>query len=600
VTLPATKLPIGEALIAQGVLSKEQLARALAEQTSSRLPLGEVLMEQGIVSPTVLIRALAKHLGVRGCLLRHGLIDPSLLKLIGPEEAERLKALPMFLVHGTLTVAMSEPQSLPRIDRLRQLTGATRIQPVLAIESHIVEFIRKYAGGDTDVNAFLTSLSDSDISVIAEERVDEGPVTDLDRMVIGSPVVSLVNMAILTAIKDGASDIHIEPARSGTRIRTRIDGLLRDFMKPPAGMHAAIVSRVKVIGKMDIAEKRLPQEGRVRIVAEKREIDLRVSSMPTLLGEKIVLRILDKANLHVRLEDLGFRPETLASFLRMLRQPHGLVLVTGPTGSGKTTTLYSALDLLSSAEKNIVTVEDPVEYQLDMVNQVQVQASIGMTFAKALRSLLRQDPDIMMVGEIRDEETARVAVQAALTGHLVLATLHTNDAPGAVARLLDMGVEPYLLSSALNGVVAQRLARTVCPNCVTKYYPSENVLKDAGIIEKTRQIFRKGAGCDQCHNGGYRGRTGIYEVMEINTDLRKLVHEAAPSHVLREKMTRAGILSLREEGVRVAIEGRTSLEEILDVTHSVDDALSEPDVPPAASTDDLPIRPAAQPEGAVL
>jgi len=576
------KTPIGEALVEEGVLSKEQLARALAEQAGSRRPIGEVLVEQGVISSAALVRALSRQLGVRGCLLRHGLIDPALLKLVGAEEAERLKCLPMFLVHGTLTVAMAEPQSLPKIDRLRQLTSA-KIQPILALEANILEFIRKYAGGETDVNAFLTSLSDSDVAVIVEERVDEGPVTDLDRMVVGSPVVSLVNMAIMTAIKDGASDIHIEPQKAGTRIRYRIDGLLRDLMRPPAGMHAAVVSRVKVIGKMDIAEKRLPQEGRVRIVAEKREIDLRVSSMPTLLGEKIVIRILDKANLRVRMQDLGFRQETLDAFLRMLHQPHGLVLVTGPTGSGKTTTLYSALDLLSSAEKNIVTVEDPVEYQLDMVNQVQVHASIGMTFAKALRSLLRQDPDVIMVGEIRDEETAHVAVQAALTGHLVLATLHTNDAPGAVARLLDMGVEPYLLSSALNGVVAQRLARTVCPNCVTKYYPSENVLREAGIIDKTRQIFRKGAGCDQCHNCGFRGRVGIYEVMEVNNDLRRLVHEAAPSIMMREKMTKAGCLALREEGVRVALEGRTSLEEILEVTHSVDDSPLSIDVPDLAA-----------------
>jgi len=322
---------------------------------------------------------------------------------------------------------------------------------------------------------------------------------------------------------------------------------------------------------MDIAEKRLPQEGRVRIVAEGREIDLRVSSMPTLLGEKMVVRILDKANLHVRLEDLGFRPESLETFVRMLRQPHGLVLVTGPTGSGKTTTLYSALDLLSTPERNILTVEDPVEYQLDMINQVPVQASIGMTFARVLRSMLRQDPDIIMVGEIRDEETARVAVQAALTGHLVLATLHTNDAPGAVARLLDMGIESYLLASALNGVLAQRLARTVCSRCATKYCPSENVLRDAGLVDKGRQVFRKGAGCEQCHNTGFRGRAGIFEIMEMTTDLRQLVHGAAPSHKLREKMREMGGLSLREEGVLLALQGKTTLEEVLDVAHCDDD-----------------------------
>jgi len=500
-TATQTQAPLGETLVQAGAISREQLTSALQDQRVSGRLLGEVLIEQGIISPQVLVRAVAQQLGVPGCQLRHGLFDPSCLALIGQGEAERLKCLPMFKVHNTLTVAMAEPQSLPKIDRLRRLTGC-EVRPVLAFEANILEFIQKCAGGETDVDAFLASLDESHVSVVEQESVDEGPIADLDNMVAGSPVVNLVNVVLLTAIRDGASDIHIEPDKKGTRIRYRIDGLLRDLMKPPPGMHAAIASRVKVIGKMDIAEKRLPQEGRVRIVAEKREIDLRVSSMPTLLGEKLVIRILDRENLHVRMEDLGFRPETLEAFQRMLHQPYGLVLVTGPTGSGKTTTLYSALDLLRSPERNILTVEDPVEYQLDMVNQVQVQAAQGMTFARVLRSMLRQDPDVIMVGEIRDEETARVAVQAALTGHLVLATLHTNDAPGAVARLIDMGVEPYLLSSALNGVVAQRLVRTVCSACLTKYYPAENVLEDAGLAGKTGQVFHKGAGCEQCHNSG--------------------------------------------------------------------------------------------------
>jgi type II secretory ATPase GspE/PulE/Tfp pilus assembly ATPase PilB-like protein len=387
-------------------------------------------------------------------------------------------------------------------------------------------------------------------------------------MVAGSPIINLVNVALLTAVRDKASDIHIEPDKKGTRIRYRIDGVLRDLMKPPPGIHGAIVSRVKIIGKMDIAEKRLPQEGRVRIVAEGRDIDLRVSSMPTLLGEKLVLRILDKSNLKVRMEDLGMRAEGMARFQKMLKQPHGLVLVTGPTGSGKTTTLYSALELLRSPELNIVTVEDPVEYQLELINQIHVQDSIGLSFARALRSILRQDPDVIMVGEIRDEETARVAVQAALTGHLVLATLHTNDAPSAVARLLDMSIESYLLSSAINGVVAQRLTRTICPHCATKYYPDENVLFDAGLSEKGGRAFRKGIGCTQCHDSGFQGRMGVYEVMEVTPEMRRMIHRGAPSHELRDKMRESGCLTLREEGVMLAIAGTTSLEEVLGVTHS--------------------------------
>ncbi len=578
------KTRIGEVLVEEGLLTQEQLVKALAQQRSTGRMLGEMLVEQGVITPAVLVQALARRLGVPGCDLRHGLIDPAVMNLIGEEEADRLKCIPMFKVRDTLTVAMAEPQSLPAIDRLRALTGC-KIRPVLALESNIREFTRKYAGGNVDVDAFLASLSgDSDVKVVERETVDEGPGTDLDKMVAGSPIINLVNVALLTAIKDRASDIHIEPDKKGTRIRYRIDGVLRDLLKPPPGIHAAIVSRVKVIGKMDIAEKRLPQEGRVRLVAEGRDIDLRVSSMPTLLGEKLVIRILDKANLQVRMEELGFRRAALESFQRVLRQPHGLVLVTGPTGSGKTTTLYSALDLIRSPELNIVTIEDPVEYQLDLINQVQVQDSIGMSFARALRSILRQDPDIIMVGEIRDEETARVAVQAALTGHLVLATLHTNDAPGAVTRLIDMNIEPYLLSSSLNGVVAQRLARKICPACATKYYPAELVLRDAGLSDKTGRPFRKGTGCQQCHDTGYRGRVGIYEVMEVTADLRRLIHKRSPSHELRALFRKQGGLTLREEGILIALEGNSSVEEVLSVTHSEGyEEQTDPAAPPDAA-----------------
>ena len=580
---PLPKVRIGDALVQQGVLSSEQLSRALAQQKASGRMLGELLVEQGVISNSALVHVLAKCLGVQGCQLRHGLMDPALIKLIGKDEAEKLMAIPLFKVHDTLTVAMTEPQLLPKIDRLRQLTGC-KIRAVLAIEANLREFLSKYGDGTTNVDAFLTSLETSDVEIIEKEQTDEGPVTDLDRMVAGSPIINLVNIAIQTAIRDKASDIHIEPDKKGTRIRYRIDGVLRDLMKPPPGMHGAITSRIKVIGKMDIAEKRLPQEGRVRIVAEGRDIDLRVSSMPTLLGEKLVMRILDKSNLRVRMEDLGMRTQAMEMFQRMLKRPHGLVLVTGPTGSGKTTTLYSGLELLRSPERNIITIEDPVEYQLDLINQVHVHEAIGMTFARALRSILRQDPDIIMVGEIRDEETARVAVQAALTGHLVLATLHTNDAPGAVARLLDMGIEPYLLSAALNGVVAQRLARTICPACATKYHPSEFVLADAQLSDQSARAFRKGAGCPQCHDSGCKGRIGVYEVMETTPPLRRMIHRAAASHELRDEAKRGGFLSLRDEGVLIALAGKASLEEVLSVTHNEDAGGKEPAKPAVAPT----------------
>ena len=563
------RVRIGEALVEDGVISHDQLQDALTKQKDSGHALGEVLVEQGIVSNGVLVGVLARRLGVVGCQLRPGLLDPELLKLIGPEEAERLIAIPLFRIRDTMTVAMSEPQSLPKVDRLRQLTDL-KIRPVLALENNVLEYIQKYAEGETDVDSFLASLSASDVELVQEEMIDDGPAADLSEMVDGSPIVNLVNMAVLTAIKDGASDIHIEPDRKATRIRYRIDGALRELMHPPAGLHSSITSRIKVIGNMDIAEKRLPQEGRVRIFAARRQVDLRISSMPTVLGEKLVIRILDKSNLNTRMEQLGFRPETLAAFLRALRQPYGLVLVTGPTGSGKTTTLYSALELMRDPELNVVTVEDPVEYQLDAINQIQVQESIGMTFARALRSILRQDPDVIMIGEIRDEETARIAVQAALTGHLVLATLHTNDAAGAVARLVDMNVPAYLLSGALNGVVAQRLARRVCTGCATKYYPSPELLAEAGLKGKKKHSFRKGAGCQQCNGTGSRGRVGIYEMLEVTSAIRPLIHTAASGRKLREAVHKQGSKTLREEGVMLAWEGKISLESAMAVTHGED------------------------------
>ncbi len=565
---------IGDVLVQENVLSKEQLDQALAEQKVTGQFLGELLVSRGVLSHEQLVKVLAKHLGVRGCVLRTGLADPAMLELIGQEEALRLKALPMFKVWDTLTVAMAEPQSLPHIDRLRQLTHCN-IHPVLALEANTIEFIKKHASMKMDMESVLASISESDLAEVTAES-DEGPVIDLDKPREGNPVVNLVNMVLLKAIRDRSSDIHIEPDSASTRVRYRIDGVLRDLMQPPGDMHAAIVSRVKVMARMDIAEKRLPQEGRLGILAEGRQIDLRVSSMPTLLGEKVVIRILDKANLKVRMEDLGFRPETLECFRRMLCEPYGMVLVTGPTGSGKTTTLYSALDSLRSPEVNIVTVEDPVEYQLDLVNQIQVQEAIGMTFARALRSILRQDPDIIMVGEIRDEETASVSVHAALTGHLVLATLHTNDAPGAVARLVDMGVEPYLLSGALNGVVAQRLVRLNCPNCTTIYYPDAVVLRDAGLTGQVNKPFSKGSGCEQCQHTGFHSRAGIFEVMEITPELRNMIYRRVPPQEFRCEWIRQGAMPLREEGLVLAEAGKTTLEEVLSATHSEVSSVNQP------------------------
>jgi type IV pilus assembly protein PilB len=557
---------LGQILLQSGQITEADLERALNSQKQTGEKLGETLVRLGVLSQGIMVKTLATRLGVPGTYLRHGLIDPVAAKLVDREEAERLKVLPMFKVRNRLIVAMAEPQNLPAVDRLAALTRC-EIQPVLALESNIKEFAHKYQTEEVAVDEFLVNLTESNVEVVDKEGVDDATATEIDRMIEGSPIVNLVNLALLSAVRDGASDIHIEPDRRKTRIRYRIDGVLRELMSPPPGMHPAIISRVKVIGKMDIAEKRLPQEGRVHIVAENREIDLRVSSMPTILGEKIVIRILDKNSLDTEMERLGFRADALAVFRRMLLRAHGIVLVTGPTGSGKTTTLYSALDLLRTIERNIVTIEDPVEYQLDLINQIQTNEGVGLTFARALRSILRQDPDVIMVGEIRDSETARVAIQAALTGHLVLSTLHTNDCPSSLTRLIDMGVEPYLVASAVNGIVAQRLARTTCPSCKTSYYPPPSVLADAGWSDNRPRAFQRGEGCRQCHESGFRGRLGIYEVMEIDDQIRTFIHARTGEQDIRKYLANQGHLDLRQEGLRLVEAGMSPLEEVLRVTH---------------------------------
>lgn len=558
---------LGEQLLKDGLITQDQLAEALVRQRTSGARLGHALMDIGAISSTSLVQALSKRLGVKGCVLRHGLVDPKVAKSIAKEEAERLRVLPLFKVREQLTVAMVDPQSLPTIDRLRNLTKC-QIRPVLVLEDNLIEYQRKYMAAEVNVDSFLASIEESEIQIAESEAIDEGPVTDLDKMVDGSPIVNLVNMAILTALRSGASDIHIEPDRDGTHFRYRIDGQLREMLKPPKGMHAAIVSRIKVIGRMDIAEKRLPQEGRVHLVADGREIDLRVSSMPTILGEKIVIRILDKSNISFDLETLGVRGVDRQGIETMLRSPYGLILVTGPTGSGKTTTLYSMLDILRTETTNIVTIEDPVEYQLPLINQIQVNDSVGLTFVRALRSILRQDPDVVMVGEIRDGDTARVAVQAALTGHLVLSTLHTNDCPGGVMRLLDMGVESYLISASVLGFVAQRLARKICNSCRSSYYPPPSLLESVGWGERTTELFQKGEGCRECNNTGFRGRIGIYEVMLFDNRIKELTQEGVTESVIREYLQEIGWRTLRQKALDLVEQGESTLEEVLRVTRA--------------------------------
>ncbi|MCH7631593.1 MAG: Flp pilus assembly complex ATPase component TadA [Planctomycetes bacterium] len=562
-----TAVRLGDQLVRDGLITPDQLVEALSRQGQAGGRIGSALIEIGAISSAALVEALSQRLGVKGCVLRHGLIDPKVAKSVPRDEAERLRVLPMFRVGDELTVAMLEPQSLPIADRLRALVGC-EIRPILALEDNLAEFQQKYLAEEVTVDSFLASMEETDIEIDESEAIDDGAITDLDKMVEGSPVVNLVNLAILTALRAGASDVHIEPDRDATHIRCRVDGHLREMLKPPKGLHAAIVSRVKVIGHMDIAEKRLPQEGRVHLVADGREIDLRVSTMPTVLGEKVVLRILDKSNLSLDLSTLGVGDDDRAAIETMLRSPYGLILVTGPTGSGKTTTLYSCLDLLRSESTNIVTIEDPVEYQLPLINQVQVNERVGLTFVRALRSILRQDPDIIMVGEIRDEETARVAIQAALTGHLVLSTLHTNDCPGGVMRLLDMGIEPYLISASVLGFVAQRLARTICPSCKASYYPPPTLLQSVGWERRTNELFQTGEGCRRCNNTGFLGRSGIYEIMLLDTELKRMIQNRASESDIRVYLAQVGWRTLRQRALDLVERGDSTIEEVIRVTRS--------------------------------
>ena len=549
-------------LVQEGHLSEEQLNAVLARQKSSGKKLGELLVEQQIVSETAVLECLSKRLGLPAVQLRVGLIDPHIVDTIDKETAEKNLIIPMFKVEDTLTLAMAEPQALLVVDDLERTTGL-RIQPVIALEANIRAFIKKYYVQNVKLDSFVASLEDTNVEVVEKEAIDEDGIIDLSEMTDGSPVVNLVNMSIQQAVKEGASDIHIEPDKHCVHIRYRIDGILHDLMTPPREWHAAIISRIKVVGRMDIAERRVPQEGRIHVMVEGREIDLRISSMPTILGEKIVMRVLDKSNLQLKLDLLGYEHGMVLALKRMLSKPYGLFLVTGPTGSGKTTTLYSALDLLRNKERNIITIEDPVEYQLELVNQIQVHEAVGLTFARTLRSVLRQDPDIIMVGEIRDEDAAKVAVQAALTGHLVLSTLHTNDSPGAITRMINMGIESYLLASCLVGVVAQRLIRTICPKCKTTYFPEESVLRDIGWDGPSHRAFHRGEGCALCHDSGFKGRRALCEVLEMNAELRDLILNRPSAAEIKNHLMQGNWHDLKAEGIRCVEKGLTSIEEMM-------------------------------------
>jgi len=550
---------LGELLVELKLISEEQCQEALLIQKKTAKRLGQIVVEEKMVSEDDLMGVLSRQLGYPHVWLRKGLVDPKIVKIITREKAQLYKVIPMFKVNANLTIATADPQAVFVFDELAKTTKCN-IQPVLCRAADIIEAIDEYYDDDIKITDFIDELQDSDIQLV-ESTMDQD-YQEINEMAGESPIINLVNLILLKAIKDRASDIHLEPDRGKFRVRYRIDGILYEVMSPKLEIYPAVISRLKIMAKVDIAERRMPQDGRIQVYIEGRTVDLRFSSLPGILGEKVVLRVLDKLGAVLDLGRLGFNQDTLIRFRNLLQKPYGLILTTGPTGSGKTTTLYSAINFLNTIEKNIVTIEDPVEFQLEIINQNQVNDAIGLSFAKILKHVLRQDPDIVMVGEIRERETAEIAIRASLTGHMVLSTLHTNDSASAVTRLIDLGIEPYLISSSLIGVIGQRLVRSVCPECKTSYFPPPALLEKLGWQDEKGLRLVKGKGCPQCYDSGYKGRLGIYELMEIDTDLKSLIITNPTVNELREFNRKRNYSSLMMEGFKKAKEGLTTVEEV--------------------------------------
>src|SRR5689334_2785359 len=590
---------LGEILVRENLISPQNLREALDYQREHGGRLGFNLVKLGLVSDDMITAVLSRQYGIPSVNLDLFNIDAGVLRLIPQEVAQKHCVLPLSRVGATLTLAMVDPTNVFAMDDVKFMTGLN-VEPVVVAEGSIQEAIAKYYGNSREIElaamvedvavesrngsnghngaithddlVSLDSLSfgshDADDVEVLEDN-EEIDLSTLSRMSEDAPVVRLVNVLLVDALRRGASDIHVEPYEKELRIRFRIDGMLYDVMHPPLKMRDALISRVKIMSKLDISEKRLPQDGRIKIKVKvdsrSRELDFRVSTLPTLFGEKVVLRLLDKQNLMLDMTKLGFEPESLEKFKRNIARPYGMVLVTGPTGSGKTNTLYSALQSLNTVDTNIMTAEDPVEFNLMGINQVQMKEQIGLNFAAALRSFLRQDPNIVLVGEIRDFETAEIAIKAALTGHLVLSTLHTNDAPSTISRLMNMGIEPFLVATSVNLIQAQRLIRRVCKECKTEHPTPHEALIEVGFSPEEASKIKtfKGKGCPSCNDTGYKGRIGLYEVMEVTDEIRELILIGASSLELRKKSIEDGMVTLRESGLQKIRSGVTTLEEVV-------------------------------------
>jgi len=580
---------IGELLLKEKRITPEQLQEALNYQRQHGGKLGYNLIKLGYVKDDEITALLSKQYGVPSIALSQFDVDPAVVKLVPAETAQKYQIVPLSRSGATLTIAMTDPTNVFAMDDIKFMTGYN-VEPVVASETAVIEAIQKYYGkGGPGANGSSNGSTQTGVSAleVASKALEEMPqladtgdvevleefeeisAEALAKQGEEAPVIKLVNVILMSAIQKGASDIHIEPYEKELRVRYRIDGILYNIMQPPMKFRDAITSRIKIMSKLDIAEKRLPQDGRIKIRfqdnGEMRDIDFRVSCLPTLFGEKIVLRLLDKTKLMLDMTKLGFEPESLKKFEASIEKPWGMVLVTGPTGSGKTNTLYSSIARINTPTTNIMTAEDPVEFNLMGVNQVQVRENIGLNFAAALRSFLRQDPNIILVGEIRDFETAEIAVKAALTGHLVLSTLHTNDAPSTVNRLMNMGIEPFLVASSLNLICAQRLVRRICKNCTEPDPTPPAALMQAGFSAEDAKtvVPNRGRGCEKCNNTGYKGRVGLYEVMEITEELRELILVGASALELRRKAVDEGMITLRNSGLRKVKEGVTTIEEVV-------------------------------------
>ena len=553
--------PLGSLLVETGLITKDQLAEALDTQASTGRPIGRVLIDQGLISESDLVRSLAKQVGLEFVDLTERAIDATVASLIPEGLARRYQALPISWDDDVLVVAMADPSNVLAVDDIRALTGA-QVRCVVATSAQIRETIDRFHRLDSEVDDLASQAAD--------ELTDKDELANVSAVVEDAPIVKFVNLLITQAVADRASDIHVEPAERDLRIRFRIDGVLHEVMRSPKAIQAGVISRLKVMSDINIAERRIPQDGRMSLTVGGKPIDLRVATLPTVHGEKVVMRILDKNQALLSLEDQGFLPDTLERYERSFRKPYGTVLVTGPTGSGKSTTLDATLNVLNEVQRNIITIEDPVEYRLAGINQIQVNPKAGLTFASALRSILRADPDVLLVGEIRDRETAIIGIEAALTGHLVLTTLHTNDAASTPMRLLEMGVEPFLVTSALDVVLAQRLARRLCDRCKEPYQPSEEELLSARWAMETIDIgdwptLHRAVGCSACGRTGYRGRFALHEVMPISEEIERLIIERRSVEDLSKVAQMEGMIPLRQDGLRKAAMGMTSIEEIFRV-----------------------------------